>query len=80
MNQCTLNVNIEISIVDLLENDIFMQENTCGTIIWPIPNIRIPNTFSYPCRVYIAILKADVWLYFCLMYKETDRCPLSDSF
>ena len=80
MNQCTLNTNTEHSIADSLENDIFMQEYTNGTIVQPVPNKKIPNTLAFPRRVYVVVSKANVWLCFCLMYRNTDKCPSSDSF
>ena len=46
MNQSTLNANAEHSIADSLENDIFMQEYTNGTIVRPVPDKKITKSIG----------------------------------
>lgn len=80
MNQSTLNADAENSLTDSLENDIFMQQITNGTIVRAVPDIKLLGQLAYPRRVYVVVTKASVWLCFCLMYRNVDKSPSSDSF
>ena len=80
INESTLKTSAGNMIEDSLDKDIFEQEKNHGTIVWAIPNIRIPNTMVYPSRLYVVRAKGNVWLSFSLMYKDTDKCPSLDNF
>ena len=51
-----------------------------GTIIRPVLNKKEGNTNSFPSCLYVVTTKAGIWLAFSLMYKETVKCPFSESF
>ena len=80
MNQSTLNADAENSLTDSLENDIFMQQITNGSIVQAVPDIKLLSQLAYPRCVYAVVTKVSVWLCFCLMYRNVDKSPSSDSF
>ena len=80
MIEYTLKKSAGNMIEDSLDKDIFEQEKNHGTIVQAVLNIKIPNTYAYPSRLYVVRTKGNLWLSFSLMYKDTDKCPSSDNF
>ena len=56
------------------------EKHLVGLYVKLIPNIKEVGRNAYPSRLFVASTKANVWVAFCMMYRDIDKMPFSDSF